>query len=138
MTLTFLDAGVLIAAARGTSACFERAYEILDDPNRTFASSRFVMLEVLPKARFHGRAEEVRIYESHFDRVAQWAEPVDDVVRLGQQRAEEHGLSAMDALHVAGAELIGADELITVEKPTKPIHRAATVRVTTLYPSEED
>ena len=50
MKLTFVDAGVLIAAARGGSEQAARAMEILDDPERQFAASPFLRLEVLPQA----------------------------------------------------------------------------------------
>ena len=40
--LTFIDTGVLITAARGQGDAALRAMDILDDPGRTFASSRFV------------------------------------------------------------------------------------------------
>jgi hypothetical protein len=44
MTLTYVDAGVLIAAARGTHALSISAREVLDDPNREFASSIYLKL----------------------------------------------------------------------------------------------
>jgi hypothetical protein len=47
MKRTFIDTGVLIAAARGQNDVAVRAMAILDDPNREFASSIFVKLEVL-------------------------------------------------------------------------------------------
>jgi len=37
--LTFVDAGVLIAAARGGSEQAQRALAVLDDPEREFAAS---------------------------------------------------------------------------------------------------
>lgn len=46
---TFLDSGVLMAAARGTDDTALLALQILDDPDRKFVSSFFVKLEVLPK-----------------------------------------------------------------------------------------
>ena len=58
MKLTFVDAGVLIAAARGGSDQAERALAVLDDPEREFAASAFLRLEVLPQAAFNGRASE--------------------------------------------------------------------------------
>lgn len=64
---TFLDAGVLIAAARGTDDMAFQALEILDDPNRTFVSSVFVKLEVLPKAVYNRFKEEAGFYESFFE-----------------------------------------------------------------------
>jgi hypothetical protein len=48
--LTFVDAGVLIAAARGGSEQAARAMEVLDDPEREFGASPFLRLEVLPQA----------------------------------------------------------------------------------------
>jgi len=39
MTITFVDAGVLIAGARGNAEVSARAIAILHDPNRSFASS---------------------------------------------------------------------------------------------------
>lgn len=50
MTRTFIDSGILIAAARGEGAIAERALAILLDPNLELASSIFLKLEVLPKA----------------------------------------------------------------------------------------
>ncbi len=50
MTLTYVDAGVLIVAARGTDTLAAKALEILDDPRREFASSDLLRLEVLPQA----------------------------------------------------------------------------------------
>jgi len=52
MIRTFIDSGVLLAAARGTEACSETALTILEDQEREFASSEFVRLEVLPKATY--------------------------------------------------------------------------------------
>jgi len=50
MSRTFIDAGVLITAARVGDEHAERAAAVLDDPNRAFASSIFLKMEVLPKA----------------------------------------------------------------------------------------
>jgi predicted nucleic acid-binding protein len=47
--------------------------------------------------------------------------------------ARQYGLSAMDALHVAAAYLLGADELVTTERPSKPIYRNGLVKVVYLY-----
>jgi predicted nucleic acid-binding protein len=41
LKITFIDAGVLIAASRGSTDMARRALEILDDPGRSFASSAF-------------------------------------------------------------------------------------------------
>jgi hypothetical protein len=39
----------------------------------------------------------------------------------------------MDALHLAAAHLLKADELITTEKPGKSIHRSSLVKVVYLF-----
>ena len=70
MTITFVDAGVLIAAARGQADVSARAMAILDDPNRSFASSNFVRLEVLPKALFNRKTTEAEFYNEFFRAVS--------------------------------------------------------------------
>jgi hypothetical protein len=51
---TFVDAGVLIAAACGLPEIADLAFRVLDDPDRTLFTSDFVKLEVLPKPTFQG------------------------------------------------------------------------------------
>jgi hypothetical protein len=69
MTLTYLDSGVLIAAVREEPIVRDRVSALLVDPDRTFVSSAFVRLEVLPKATYHRRRDEVRFYDLFFERV---------------------------------------------------------------------
>lgn len=45
------------------------------------------------------------------------------------QEACQFGLSAIDALHVAAALSVNAEELITTEKPSKPIHRVTKINL---------
>ena len=52
---------------------------------------------------------------------------------IAEQEARTHGLGALDALHVAAAHLMAADELVTTEGPHKPVHRTGLVRVVYLY-----
>ncbi len=108
--------------------------EVLDDSERTFASSDFVRLEVLPKPVYYGRHVEAAFYEAFFQAVTHWAD-VDATVRQAYEEAGAHGLAAMDALHIAAAPLVGADELVTTEKPSRLIHRTRSVPVRTLYPT---
>jgi predicted nucleic acid-binding protein len=131
---TFLDSGVLIAAARGTDEMALRALEVLDDPNRAFISSIFVKLEVLPKAVYNGFKEEARFYESFFDNdVEFWASFNDEMAEVAQQQARKFGLGALDALHIAAAISAEADEFITTEKLGKPLHRVKGIRVTSIH-----
>ncbi|MFN8472777.1 MAG: type II toxin-antitoxin system VapC family toxin [Anaerolineae bacterium] len=132
MTRTFIDSGVLIAAARGKDDVGSRAMAILADPDREFASSIFVRLEVLPKAVFHNQGLEVEFYEAFFEAVSYWAEPVDQIAEGAYQQATRLGLSAMDALHVAAALHVGATEIVTTEGFQKPIHRATDIKITSI------
>jgi hypothetical protein len=50
---TFLDAGVLITAARGTGEDADKALQILKSSNREFAASQYLKLKILPKAIFN-------------------------------------------------------------------------------------
>lgn len=130
MTLTFVDAGVLIAAARGNDSTAGRALEVLDDPYCSFASSAFLYLEVLPKALFHNNFREVAFYAA----VERWVEPDSLLTTSAQALAARFGLSALDALHVSAALAAGAEEIFTTEKRQKPIHRVTGVSVRTLHP----
>jgi predicted nucleic acid-binding protein len=136
LTLTFVDAGVLIAAVRGTAEIGLRANQVLGDPRRSFASSPFLRLEVLPKARFHKKFGEVYFYETFFEVVERWAVPDSALLGQAQSLASRFGLSALDALHVAAALSVGADEILTTERLEKPIHRVTEIRVRSLHPAE--
>jgi hypothetical protein len=57
---TYIDSGVLIAAFRINGEVGQRAIQALDDPNREFASSIFVQLEVLPKAIYNQQPQEAQ------------------------------------------------------------------------------
>ena len=70
MIRTFIDAGVLIYAARSQGELAERAFQIIEDKNREFASSIFLKLEVLPKAIYNQQTSEVKFYETFFDAVS--------------------------------------------------------------------
>lgn len=99
----------------------------LNDPDREFAaSSLFVQLEVLLKAICNKQQAEESFYRSYFAAVSRWAEPVDNALNV----ASTYGLSALDGLHVAAA--LAIDEVVTTEGPTKPIHRAGGIKITTI------
>jgi len=126
--ITFLDTGVLIAAARGPQESARRALEILQDSRREFISSVFLELETLPKAMYFRRVNEVEFYRSFFINSQQV--PADELLVLSAQRlAAKYGLNGMDALHIAAAHALGADEFITTEKPTKPMYRVSEFKV---------
>ncbi|TRT85775.1 MAG: hypothetical protein EWV82_06630 [Microcystis aeruginosa Ma_AC_P_19900807_S299] len=51
---------------------------------------------------------------------------------VSHEIAGTYGLAAMDALHVAAALQIQADELITTEKQTKPMHRVREIQIVSI------
>lgn len=134
MKRTFVDAGVLIAAVRGQPHVASQAMAILDDPEREFASSEFVRLEVLPKAIYHQQTAEVEFYQAFFAAVAHWASPPEQIVQAAYDEACRSGLSAIDALHVAAAVALDADELVTTEKPSRPLHRTTAIKIVSIQP----
>ena len=131
--LTFVDAGVLIAAARGGNVQAIRAMDILDDPDREFAASAFLRLEVLPRAIFNKREAEREFYEAFFSTVTHWATDLDAITEVAMRESSANGVEAMDALHVAAAASVGASELVTTEKQSRSIHRARSVRILTIH-----
>jgi len=51
---------------------------------------------------------------------------------LNEDEIEQELAARMDALHVAAALQIQADELITTEKPTKPMHRVREIQIVSI------
>ena len=54
---------------------------------------------------------------------------LEQIIQKAHQIACTHGLAAMDAIHVAAALQIQADQLITTEKLTKPMHRVKLIQI---------
>ena len=131
MNPTYVDADVLIAAAKGTEQISAPALSVLDDPERSFAASDYPRLEVLPNATFFERTETVAFYEEFFGAVDLWVPSSPELSRRALHLACRHGLGAMDARHVAAAEWAEA-ELLTAERPTKPMLRVSSPRVTSI------
>jgi predicted nucleic acid-binding protein len=135
VTRTFLDAGVLIAAIRGTPEIADHAMALLNDPERLFVSSDFVQLEVLPKAVYFRQTAEASFYRAYFASVTEMVPVSQALVSEASEQAQRAGLAAMDALHVAAARVGEATELITVERPGKPLFRVEGLTVRTLLES---
>lgn len=134
MISTYVDSGVLIEAYRGSSTIAAPALAILSDGNREFVTSEFVRLEVLPKPTFQRLLIEVAFYNTFFATATHTVSITRTLVRLAMRRAEQFGLSAVDALHVAAAETSGAAELITAERPTSPLSRVTSIHVVSIHP----
>jgi predicted nucleic acid-binding protein len=134
MTVTYIDSGVLIAAARGTNEIAYLALPFLADPNREYVTSDYVRLEVLPKAVFHGRHEEVEFYNVFFQFNSRSVPTSAALLEYALDEACSTGIQGLDAVHIACAVFAGAEEFITSEKHTTPIHRTQKVRMISIFP----
>lgn len=128
MVRTFLDSGVIIAAACGSAREKERAQAILSDPQRELLTSPFVELEILPHAERNGVAENVAFYREYFKTARSYSD-LQRIITVTAAELRETNMKLADALHVAAAHLAGADEFITTEKSTKSMHRNTLVKV---------
>jgi hypothetical protein len=129
---TYLDSGVLITAYNGAPHLREPALRLLEDPDRAFLCSPFVRLETTPKALFNKRSAEYTFYQMYFRRAAM-TNDLKLILGHGFREAARAGVGPMDALHLAAAHLLGADEFITTEKPTKSVHRSSMVKIVYLF-----
>ena len=131
--ITFVDSGILIAAFRGNERDSRAAFRILGDLEREFASSIFVRMEVSPKAVFYKNNREVEFYDAFFASVNHWCVFTDELLQTALGEAKSCGMGALDALHVVAAAHCGTDELATVEKRSKPIHRSRLCKVVSIH-----
>ena len=125
---------MLIFAAKGTTAAAALALPFLQDPDREFVTSEYVRLEVLPKPTCFRLETEVEFYNAFFSLNSRIIPTSQALLELAMEEACRHGLSAIDAIHIACAVFGGAEQMITSEKTTKPIHRTGLVRVLSIFP----
>ena len=135
MTITFIDSGVLVLAARGVEELSEQAISTITANDRELASSSLIKLEVLTKANYCRQTDEIEFYETFFGAVKYWADDIEKIIQDGYDMSCQYGLAAMDALHLAAAISVGAEEFITTEQPTKPMYRVTAIKVISLFES---
>ena len=128
MVRVFLDAGVLIGAFKGEPDIREAAFAILECPHLEFWYSPLLNLEVTLQAIHHKQKEELSFYDEYF-RNANCYGDLNRMYEIGAPEAKKHGITVVDALHVAAANLAKCPFLVTTEKPTKPIFRSDLVKV---------
>lgn len=125
---TYIDSNVLIAACRGEDELGQRAFEILDDPDRALVVSDAVWLEVMPKPHFEKRQEEIDFYAAVFEE-AEHLKWCTDTLYRAYNLAATHGIAAMDAIHVSTALDAATEEFITAERSTKPMFRVQSINM---------
>lgn len=132
MRKTYLDVGVLIAAWRADRQVHEKALGILNDPSREFVSSRFAEIELLPHAIHNGNTNEVAFYRSFFTKLGTSSISTDAILDTAMVEGSLCGASGIDACHLAAAILAEAVELVTTEKPSKPMFGSTKIAVVSL------
>jgi predicted nucleic acid-binding protein len=131
-TKTFVDSNVLITAFQGTNEVWQKAMEIIDDPEREFIVSDYLKLEVVPQPTFHQRHSEIQFMQTFLDSATVYARANGQITNEALTLACRYSLGAMDALHAGTAILLKADELITLEKPEKPLCQIKEIQVVSL------
>jgi len=63
-----------------------------------------------------------------------WAPLTTEIVAAALKEATRHGVSAVDALHLASAAAVKADLFVTTERPPKPLHRSMLVNIISISP----
>lgn len=134
MKRTYIDANVLIAAFQGEEPDSQRAFQVLDDPDRKLVVSDYLRLEVLPKPTFHKRKEEVEFMQTVLDQ-AEKVHSSSDLSDKALEFAVKYDMTPIDSLHVGASSVAAVDELVTMEKPTKPICRVQEIIVKSLHSS---
>lgn len=130
---TYIDANVLIAAFQGDDDTSRRAIDVLDDPSRRLIISDYLRLEVLPKPTFHRLQEEIEFMQVVLEGAAEEVLSSPDITTKAVDFASKYDMAPMDALHAGAAAAAAVDELITMEKPEKPICKVQEIRVTSIY-----
>lgn len=136
MKRTYIDAGVLIEAFRGTNPRAVRALRVLDDPDRKFVVSDYLRLEVLPKPTFHNKREEVEFMQAVFEN-AENVKTSSELTGCALAMASKYDMTPIDALHIGAAAVADVDEFVTMEKPTKPMCKVEEVKVVSIHSESE-
>ncbi len=131
---TFVDANVLIRATNiGEASLIYKIIVLLKDPRREFIANDLLELEVLPKPTYNKQRGSVQFCQDFFARCVRRIETDGALVKMAFDEACRLGLSAADAIHLATAHAAGAQELISLEKPTKPMYKSKLVKVIYLH-----
>jgi predicted nucleic acid-binding protein len=98
-----------------------------------FVVSDYLRLEALPKPTFHRNDAEVAFYSAFFEAAFESVTSRPDLTAQAITLAIRYDLTPIDALHVSAAITADVDELVTLEKPSKPMLRVTEVPVVSIY-----
>jgi predicted nucleic acid-binding protein len=124
----YIDSCVLMLALKAAEDdVARRAIAEISQEGIEYVFSPLVELEVLPQPMKH-KAEQVAFYEEWF-KIASRVWYDEAVHKIAIDQASQYSIAPMDAAHVATAIIAGADELVTAEKPTKPMFSSREMSV---------
>ena len=72
-----------------------------------------------------------------FENAAEKVSTSDELTERAVELASRYDMTPIDALHVGAAVVSGVDELVTMEKPTKPMCRVSEVEVVSIHSDAE-
>jgi hypothetical protein len=127
-TRTYLDANLLIYVSMKLPIS-TKVLALLTDPNREFVASDVLILETLPKPKFHKQTASINFLEKYFSDCVRHIKMNQKVAITAFDEACKYGIGDIDALHLASAKAASAAEFITNEKKTKAIYKTKLVRV---------
>ena len=133
---TYIDADVIINALRvDEKKRYGLAFKILEDKNRLLLVSDYLRLETLPKPVYHRQDIQVAFIKKIFEH-AELIRSNGFIIEKALDLASTYGLNGMDALHIASAINGGADEMVSFEKPGRPLYRlpVSVLRLVSLHP----
>ncbi len=88
-------------------------------------------LGIMPKALYHRQWQEAEFYKAVFAGAEQVRWTLD-VLASAHDLAPRYGLGAMDAIHVATVITAQVDELVSGEKPGKPMLQVEEINTISL------
>jgi len=123
-----------MAAFQGNQECHEAAKRLLADVNRELVGSQYLILELIPKPTFNKRQEEVDFMAAILGSFAEIAQSTPEITTRAINVACDCDVAGIDALHVAAALHLQAQELVTTEADTKPMFRVPGLKCTSILP----
>jgi hypothetical protein len=128
----FLDADVLIAGFKGEPReVKECAQAILSEPLFEFWYSPLLKMELTIMPTYQGHHLELAFYNAYFKSACMYGE-LNRMFEVGAHEAVRHGITVIDALHIAAAHLARCPVLVTGERATRPMFRTTLVKVVCL------
>lgn len=108
-----------------------------NDPERKLVVSDYLRLEVFPKPTFHKRQEEIEFMQTILGNSSENISTSPELTERAVDLASKYDMTPIDALHASAAVTAAVDELVTMEKDTKPLCRVKEIKVVSLYSTSE-